>query len=309
MSECSWYSFSRNLRLDNITPLSGAQRFDVAIIGGGVTGCSAALHLAERGYRVAILEAGEIGAGASGRSGGQILPGLGTELSVIAKALGQDAAREIWEMSREAVRLTESLIARHEIDCEYSRGYVHAAIKPRHERAMKAWRDEMATRYGYEGLEWLEGEALKAHVMTDAYLGGLYEREAGHLHPLNYTLGLARAAQRAGAVIHEHSRVTQVVPGRVVRVVTAQGHIECDHLLVAGNAYLDGLMPELERKIMPVVNYIIATDVRGAGGAGRRAMRSRMPILCWTTIASPRGAVYSMVGRSATVAVSRVSWS
>ncbi|GHC32022.1 oxidoreductase [Kushneria pakistanensis] len=256
----SWYAHSRNLTLDNTTPLSGAQRFDVAIIGGGVTGCSAALHLAERGYRVAILEAGEIGAGASGRSGGQILPGLGTELSVIERALGQAAARDIWEMSREAVRLTESLIAHHHIDCEYSRGYVHAAIKPRHERAMKTMRDEMAARYGYEGLEWLEGEALKAHVTTNAYIGGLYEREAGHLHPLNYTLGLARAAQQAGAVVHEHSRIMHVVPGQVIRVATAQGHIDCDHLLVAGNAYLNGLMPELERKIMPVVNYIIATE-------------------------------------------------
>lgn len=260
MSEHSWYAHSRNVTLDNTAPLSGALRFDVAIIGGGVTGCSAALHLAERGYRVALLEAGEIGAGASGRSGGQILPGLGTELSVIETSLGHQAAREIWEMSREAVRLTESLIERHGIDCEYSRGYVHAAIRPRHERAMKAWRDEMATRFGYEGLEWLTGESLQRHVVTDAYLGGLYEREAGHLHPLNYTLGLAHAAQQAGAVIFEHSRVTQVTKGRVVRVTSEQGQIDCDHLLVAGNAYLGGLMPEIERKIMPVVNYIIATE-------------------------------------------------
>ncbi|WP_445621393.1 NAD(P)/FAD-dependent oxidoreductase [Kushneria sp. Sum13] len=259
MSEHSWYAHSRNLTLEDTAPLSGAQRFDVAIIGGGVTGCSAALHLAERGYRVALLEAGEIGAGASGRSGGQILPGLGTELSVIEKSLGHQAAREIWAMSREAVRLTESLIERHDIDCEYSRGYVHAAIKPRHERAMKAWRDEMATSYDYDGLEWLEGDVLKRHVVTDAYLGGLYEREAGHLHPLNYTLGLARAAQNAGAVIFEHSRVTDIARGKIVRVTTSQGQIDCDHLLIAGNAYLGGLVPEIERKIMPVVNYIIAT--------------------------------------------------
>ncbi|WP_456267605.1 FAD-binding oxidoreductase [Kushneria sp. AK178] len=260
MSEHSWYAHSRNITLDNTAPLKGAQRLDVAVIGGGVTGCSAALHLAEQGYRVALLEAGEIGAGASGRSGGQILPGLGTELSVIEKSLGHQAAREIWDMSREAVQLTESLIARYAIDCEYSRGYLHAAIKPRHERAMKAWRDEMASNYGYEGLEWLEGDAFKRHVVTDAYPGGLYEREAGHLHPLNYTLGLARAAQRAGAVIFEHSRVTDVTRGTPVRVATERGYIDVDHLLVAGNAYLGGLLPAIERKIMPVVNYIIATE-------------------------------------------------
>lgn len=260
MSEHSWYADSRNITLEDTTSLSGTQRFDVAIIGGGVTGCSAALHLAERGYRVALLESGEIGTGASGRSGGQILPGLGTELSVIERALGREAACDIWEMSREAVRLTESLIARHGIDCDFSYGYLHAALKPRHERAMKTWRDEMATRYDYEGLEWLEGSALHQHVASDAYIGGLYEPAAGHLHPLNYTLGLARAAQQFGAVILERSRVQQVTPGRTVQITTDQGHIDCDHLLVAGNAYLNDLLPALERKIMPVVNYIIATE-------------------------------------------------
>ncbi|MFC0268273.1 NAD(P)/FAD-dependent oxidoreductase [Kushneria aurantia] len=260
MHNDAWYAHSRTLSLDDTTPLAGAQRFDVAIIGGGVTGCSAALHLAERGYRVALLEAGEIGAGASGRSGGQILPGLGTDIGVIERALGHEAARTIWEMSREAVALSAALIERHAIDCDFSRGYLHAAIKPRHERAMKVWRDEMASRYGYEGLEWVEGAALQRHVVTDAYRGGLYEAEAGHLHPLNYTLGLARAAQCAGARLFERSAVTQVTPGRVVRLATAAGHIDCDQLLVAGNAYLGELLPPLSRRIMPVVNYVIATE-------------------------------------------------
>lgn len=255
----SWYAHSRSLTLDNTAPLAGERRFDVAVIGAGVTGTSAALHLAERGYRVGLLEAGEIGAGASGRSGGQILPGLGTELEVIERALGREAARAVWEMSREAVALTGELIERHRIDCDFSRGYVHAAIKPRHERAMKAWRDEMARRYDYAGLEWLEGPALRARVATHAYRGGLFEAEAGHLHPLNYTLGLARAAQRAGAVLHEQSAVTKVTPGTRVRLETARGRVECDHLVVAGNAYLEGLMPPLARTVMPVANYIIAT--------------------------------------------------
>lgn len=256
----SWYAHSRSLSLANTDALVGDRRVDVAVIGAGVTGTSASLHLAERGYRVALLEAGEVGAGASGRSGGQILPGLGTELSVIERALGWESSRAVWEMSREAVALTGELIERHHIDCDFARGYVHAAIKPRHERAMKAWRDEMATRYNYPGLAWLEGDAFRARVATHAYRGGLFERDAGHLHPLNYTLGLARAAQRAGVALYEKSAVTRVTPGRRVRLETARGRVECDHLVVAGNAYLDGLLPPLSRTIMPVANYIIATE-------------------------------------------------
>ncbi|MCI0593245.1 FAD-binding oxidoreductase, partial [Chromohalobacter sp.] len=178
-------------------PLEGDTRADVCVIGGGVTGCSTALHLAELGYSVVLLEAGDIGHGASGRSGGQILPGLGTDITTIQQALGLSRAREIWEMSREAVRLTASLIERHAIPCELAWGYLHAAVKPRHVKELAAFHEQMARDYGYEALEWLQGAPLREHVVTDAYPAALYDREGGHLHPLNYTLGLARAAQRA----------------------------------------------------------------------------------------------------------------
>ncbi|WP_084388042.1 NAD(P)/FAD-dependent oxidoreductase [Kushneria phosphatilytica] len=259
-AESSYYRDTIAVTLRASSPLAGERRVDVCVIGGGVTGCSAALHLAERGYRVALLEAGPIGFGASGRSGGQILPGLGTDMHTIEKQLGLEDARAIWELSREAVALTAELIERHHIPCDFTRGYLHAAIKPRHVREMRRWQDTMAQRYDYHGLEWLEPERFRERVVSQAYLGGLDDTEGAHLHPLNYTLGLARAAEQAGAELYPWSRVTKLEAGSPARVTTPEGEIQADHVVVAANAYLGRLLPELETRIMPVANYIIATE-------------------------------------------------
>ncbi|MFC3283541.1 NAD(P)/FAD-dependent oxidoreductase [Litchfieldella rifensis] len=256
----SYYRDSMAVSLFECPSLQGEVRADVCVIGGGVTGCSAALHLAERGYSVVLLEAGEIGYGASGRSGGQILPGLGTDIANVEKALGPTRAREIWEMSRESVRLTASLVERHGIPCDLAWGYLHAAVKPRHVRELQAFQSRMASRYDYQALEWLEGEALRERVVTDAYPGALFEAEGGHLHPLNYTLGLARAAQCAGVTICEHSTAIEVRQGQPVQALTAGGRVTADFLVVATNAYLHGLVPELNGRIMRAANYMIATE-------------------------------------------------
>ncbi|WP_251978320.1 NAD(P)/FAD-dependent oxidoreductase [Salinicola avicenniae] len=256
----SYYQASRRVTLAPSSTLDSDVTADVCIVGGGVTGCSAALHLAERGYRVVLLEAGEIGHGASGRSGGQILPGFGTDMSTIERAVGQEAARRLWEMSCESVRLTESLVRRHEIPCDLVWGYVHVAVKRRHVSAMRRHAERMAERYGYHGEHWLDRERLQAHVRAEGYLGGLYDAEGGHLHPLNYTLGLAQAAQRAGAVVHTGTPALRVESGRQPRVVTAAGSVRCAFAVIACNAYLDGLVPALAGRLMKVANYIIATE-------------------------------------------------
>ncbi|MBW5801564.1 FAD-binding oxidoreductase [Halomonas elongata] len=255
----SWYRDSIAVELDPCGPLDEDRHADVCVIGGGVTGCSAALHLAERGYSVVLLEAEDIGHGASGRSGGQILPGLGTEIATIERALGLESARRIWEMSREAVRLTADLVERHAIPCELAWGYLHAAVKPRHVRELEAFREELSGKYGYEALEWLEGQALRDHVVTDAYPAALYDREGGHLHPLNYTLGLARAAQRAGARLHPHSAVKEIRRGEPAVVITDGGRVTADVVVLGTNAYQAGLVPELSGRIMRAANYMIAT--------------------------------------------------
>ncbi|MCX2523818.1 NAD(P)/FAD-dependent oxidoreductase [Larsenimonas rhizosphaerae] len=240
--------------------LSEDREVDVCVIGGGISGCSAALHLAHEGYRVALLEGKTIGYGASGRSGGQILPGLGTDLAVIERQLGLDAARAIWTMSLEAVELVQSLIRQYSIPCDFRSGYLHVALKARHVEELKGWQATMASRYGYEGLEWLDASALRERVVTDAYLGGLSEPGAGHLHPLNYTLGLARAASDAGVDIFEHSPATAITQGEPCRVTTPSGTIRAQKVVLTTNAYHQGLVPPLASKLMPVANYIIATE-------------------------------------------------
>lgn len=265
----SWYRDSTAVELGACPPLAGEVRADVCVIGGGVTGTAAALNLAERGYSVVLLEAGEIGYGASGRSGGQILPGLGTDIATVERALGCERARAVWEMSREAVRVTAERIARHAIPCELAWGYLHAAVKSRHVRELQAFRERMARDYGYEALTWLEGEALREHVVTDAYPGALYEREGGHLHPLNYTLGLARAAREAGARLHEHSAVRRIQRGARPVVSTDAGQVSADFVVLATNAYQSGLVPELSGRIMRAANYMIATAPLTPGQVAR----------------------------------------
>ncbi|MDH4571580.1 NAD(P)/FAD-dependent oxidoreductase [Salinicola acroporae] len=255
----SWYRDSIAVELEPALPLEGDHRADVCVIGAGVTGCSAALHLAQRGYRVILLEALTVGHGASGRSGGQILPGLGTDIHTVEKALGLSAARDIWEMSREAVSLTAHLVEHHQIPCEMSWGYLHAAVKPRHVVELRQSQERMARDFDYHGLEWREGDALREHVVTDAYPAALWEREAGHLHPLNYTLGLARAAQQAGAILHQFSPVVDIQHGKPANVVTARGRVTADHVVIATNAYGDRLVPAMSGRIMKVANYMIAT--------------------------------------------------
>jgi len=255
----SWYRDSIAVQLEPTPVLEGDTRADVCIVGGGVTGCSAALHLAERGYKVVLLEAASVGHGASGRSGGQILPGLGTDIATVDKALGRERARDIWEMSREAVRLTAELIERHAIPCELAWGYLHAAVKPRHVKELGDFRERMARDFDYESLEWREGDALREHVVTDAYPAALWESEGGHLHPLNYTLGLARAAQRAGVSLHEHSPVVELKRGEPATVITAQGRVVADRVILATNAYGKDLVPEMSGRIMRAANYMIAT--------------------------------------------------
>ncbi len=256
----SWYEHSIRVELQPTPRLESEHRTDVCVIGGGVTGCSTALHLARRGYRVKLLEAKRIAWGASGRAGGHVLPGLGTGMDTVAKGLGKGDAQSIWDMSREAVQLVDDLVSEYSIPCDLRWGYVHTAIKPRHMKMYRDWVDQMASEYGYHDMELLDREAVRARVSTDYYIGGIHENGAGRLHPMNYTLGLARAAQSHGAELHEDSAVTRIESGDPARVHTEHGQVEADFVVLACNAYLDELDRSLRSKIMPVGNYVIATE-------------------------------------------------
>jgi gamma-glutamylputrescine oxidase len=242
---------------------------DVCVVGGGIAGCSSALHLAERGYQVVLLEEQHIGWGASGRSGAQALPGFSCGQEKLVSLVGSQAAHALWDISVEGVELMRSLIARHQIDCDWVDGQLQAAIKPRHREELLAQQAQLERTYGYRSLHWYERDELGSLLASDRYIGGLYDRNAGHIHPLNYTRGLACAAERAGARIFEGTRALRYESGAGVRVHTPEGVVRCRQLVLCGNTSLDGTAPALQRKIMAVATYIVATEPLGAERAGR----------------------------------------
>jgi gamma-glutamylputrescine oxidase len=244
-------------------PLRGELSADVAVLGGGIAGCSAALHLAQRGYRVALLEAHTVGYGASGRSGGQVIFGLAAGQQALAGQVGREDARRLFDLSIEALDLTRALIREHQIDCDYRPNHVHVATKPRHLVELADWQRELQDEYGYVSPRLLDRDELAAHVRSDRYLGGLIDPNSGHLHPLKFTQGLARAAEDAGAKIFERSPVLRYEGGPRVAVHTTEGTVRADHLVLCGNAYLGAVAPVLARRILGVGTYIIATRPLG----------------------------------------------
>lgn len=250
-------------------PLTGATRCDVCVIGAGLTGLSAALELAARGFEVLVLEAGAIGDGASGRSGGQLIFGYACEMTKLAALVPATDARRLWDFSCAALADVRARVADYAIDCDWVDGQIHVAIKARQRAELRAWQAVLAEDYGYDGLEFLDGEALSAHVVSPRYCAGLYDPRGAHVHPLKYTLGLAAAARAAGVQIYEHSRVLSLRRGARPAVSTAHGCVECRYVAIAGGAYLGSLVPELARRIMPVSTYIVATAPLGAELAAR----------------------------------------
>ncbi|HTQ36320.1 MAG TPA: FAD-binding oxidoreductase [Steroidobacteraceae bacterium] len=249
-------------------PLQGAAECDVGVVGGGIAGLSAALHLAQRGYRVRLLEAERVGWGASGRSGGQAIFGVAASQQKLDALVGAADARRIWDMSIEALSLLRELIAAHGIACDYVAGQMHVAIKPRQAAELQQWHHDLLERYGYRSVQLLGAAATRHLVASERYVAGLLDSNSGHLHPLKYVRGLAAAAERAGAVLHENSRVLRHVrrDGRLL-LLTAQGELSCRHIVYAGNAWLGGTVPRLSRRIMPVGTYIIATEPLGESRA------------------------------------------
>jgi gamma-glutamylputrescine oxidase len=241
-------------------PLRGELICDVAVLGGGIAGCSAALHLAKRGYKVALLEARHVGYGASGRSGGQTIFGLAVGQQKLEREVGREDAHRLFDLSIEALDLTQSLIQEYAIDCDYRPNQLHVAVKPRHVQELAQWARELRENYGYASVQLLNRDELKGHVRSDRYLGGLLDPRSGHLQPLKYTQGLARAAEAAGADLYENSEVLRYEAGREVRVHTTEGSVRCAHLVLCGNAYIGAVAPTLSRRILGVGTYIIATE-------------------------------------------------
>ena len=261
----SWYAASAVL----LTPqpmLEGDIDADVCILGAGYVGLSTALELAEAGYRVVVLEAERIGWGASGRNGGQVLPGFGCGEAKLAALVGLDDARKLFDWSCEGISLIHQRRERHGIDCDWRQGHATVAIKPRQVVELQAWQRELENDYRYP-MSWWDHGQLRAQLDSTRYLGGLYDANAGHLHPLKYAVGLGRAALAAGVRIFEASPVLRMAHGTKPVLHTAHGTVRCDFAVLAGNALVKGVAPELDRKIMPVGTYIAATAPLGKARA------------------------------------------
>ncbi|MEX8495909.1 NAD(P)/FAD-dependent oxidoreductase [Sphaerotilus sp.] len=244
-------------------PLEGEVRADVAVVGGGLAGLSAALELAQRGRSVVVLEGQRLGWAASGRNGGQALPGLACDMAEIEAQLGLGDARRIWAMTIEALTLIHARRDRHRIACDWQSGALTVAVNARKAAALQAWVNRMAEVYD-DHQQWLDPTALPLHIRSARYAGGVYDRRSGHLHPLKYVLGLAHAAWQAGATVHEHTAVTGIERHRNVTLLrTAQGQVLADQVLLAGNVHLAGLpgLPATPAaRTMPVGTYVAVTE-------------------------------------------------
>lgn len=239
--------------------LQGEVETDVCVIGAGYTGLSTALFLLENGFKVTVLEAAKVGFGASGRNGGQIVNSYSRDIDVIERSVGAKQAKLLGDMAFEGGRIIRERIAKYNIQCDLKDGGVFAALSAKQmghlESQKKLWE-----RFGHTQLELMDAKRIREVVGTDSYVGGMLDMSGGHIHPLNLALGEAAAVESLGGVIHEQSPAVKIDRGANPVVHTPKGRVKAKFIVVAGNAYLGGLVPELASKSMPCGTQVITTE-------------------------------------------------
>ena len=269
LTQNSYYAATANLPAD-YAKLEDNVEADVCVVGGGFAGLSAAIELADRGYSVVVLEAKQIGWGASGRNGGQIIAGLACEQSVIEKTLGFSAAKKVWDMTIEALDLVRERVKRFDIDCDLTDGFLGVSVNASKGAKLRTWFDDMAKRYQYDtDASWIEPKDIGAWIASPRYFNGYFDKRSGHLHPLNYCLGLAKGASSLGVRIYQHSPAIAMQQGlnannESTYLQTDTGSVKAKFVVLAGNMYLPEvspkLAPSLASRIMPVGTYIIGSE-------------------------------------------------
>jgi gamma-glutamylputrescine oxidase len=262
----SYYVATANAMPEHPT-LRDSAYADVCVIGGGFTGVAAALHLAERHFDVVLLEAARIGAGASGRGGGQVHSGQRQGVLELEQTFGAERARLLWQLAEEAKATVRERIERHAITCDLRPGVLTAAHKPADATELERSAGRLTERYDYPHARYVSREEMAEMLGTRRYFGGLLDRGACHLHPLNYVLGLADAALAVGVRLFEHSRAVRIETTRPPIVTTEHGRVEARYVVLAMNGYLGRLVPELAGWIMPINNFILATAPLGEAAA------------------------------------------
>jgi gamma-glutamylputrescine oxidase len=250
----SYYQATAN-SWQQLPELNGTGSFDVVVVGGGFTGLSAALACAEKGLNVALLEAQSVGFGASGRNGGQLIPGLRWSMREIDQEFGRERAQAIFDLAYGAVGRVNGRIAKYAIQCDLKAGHLEAAYKPAHFDAMQRDAEFLAKQFGWKS-EIVQPQDLGRHINGGGYHGGIYDPLGGHFHPLNYALGLAKAAQKAGVSIFENSPAL-AIEGNQVRIPS--GNVSASHIVLAADSWMGDLDTGLGRYTIPIMNYNVAT--------------------------------------------------
>lgn len=262
LNQTSYYEASVK-RGPGLAGLAGTVHTDVAVVGGGFAGLCAAIELRQRGYSVVVLEADRVCSGASGRNGGQTIVGYASGQGPFETQLGQADARRAWDMSLEAIRVLDGHIDRFHIGCDRVNGYLTVADSPSKARALLADAEDTERRYGFK-TDVATGADVARHIDSPLYHAAVFETTSGHLHPLKYGLGLARAAQDMGVQVFEQSAVTGLLPGARPVLRTAQGEVHATQVVLAGNCMLPEFGPQvapaIAPRIMPVGTYIIGTE-------------------------------------------------
>jgi gamma-glutamylputrescine oxidase len=258
----SYYTATANAMAD-YPELLDEEQADVCVIGGGFTGVSAALNLAEKGLDVVLLEAERVGFGASGRCGGLVGSGQRKDVLEMEELYGLERSRLLWDFAEAAKQEIRSRVRKHRIKCDLQKGQLVGV----HKRSYLDWpqqlADALAERYDYPHCRALDADEAQAMVATPTFLGGLWDGEAMVLHPLNYVLGLARAASEAGVRIYENSRVRRYTRRDPAEVKTRHGSVGASFVVLACNGYLGGLEGRVAGKIMPINNFMVATEPLG----------------------------------------------
>lgn len=255
----SYYAATANV-IDEQPSLEGDIACDVCIVGGGYTGLSAALHLAERGYDTVLLDAHRVGWGASGRNGGQVHTGQRRSQIDLEKMVGLDRAKELWTLAEDAVHLVKSLIGEHRIACDLKPGILHADHKASYVDSSRRYVEKLQSEYGCDQIRMLSKSEIREQLGSERYYGGSIDMGAAHLHPLNFALGLAAAAKKTGARLFERSHVLDYQEGSTCKVRLENGSVTSKFLILACNGYLDDLDGRVSLRTMPINNFIIATE-------------------------------------------------
>ncbi|MEP2029135.1 MAG: FAD-binding oxidoreductase [Paracoccaceae bacterium] len=262
----SWYAATAN-QSPEFEPVKGEIKADVCIVGAGYTGLSAALHLAEVGLDVVVLEAHRVGFGASGRNGGQLGSGQRMEQDGLEKLVGKADAVRLWQLGEESKTLVKELIKSHNIDCHFKPGVAHTASSKSDVKHLHDYAEKLRQDYGYDEIETLDSEACHALCPSPDYKGGTLDMGAGHLHPLNYALGLTHAATKAGVRIYEMTLVHNILQGTKPVVQSDHGRVVADQVILACNGYLGSLNRKVAARVMPINNFIGATEPLGEDAA------------------------------------------